>query len=331
MKRIQLEKRTDLKNEIPLSTPYCIFIDPSSACNFKCKFCMNQKIKHPEIMKFDLFKKIIDDLDEFPDPVKTIRLYGFGEPLMNKSFCDMVKYARASKKVLAVDTTTNGSLLTPELIDRLIDSGIDRINISIEAVTTEKYREFTGNPNVVYEKIVDAVARLHYNNWKMTVFVKINGDYLTDLEKVVFTDTFKPISDGCDIEHTMNCWNGFDAGSNNKVGIYGQPLKEVMVCPYVFYSFMIHADGDASACFLDWKKELYIADAKIINVKNIWDRAIFKYFRTMMLLKKRKEFSQCKNCNQLIAGMPVDLDEYTEKILEGMIASERMNDELPDL
>ena len=150
MKRIQLDKRTDLKSEIPLETPYCIFIDPSSACNFKCGFCMNQYIKQPSIMSMPLFKKLIDDLDVFKSPVKTIRLYGFGEPLLNKNFCDMVRYAKKSSKVLEVDTTTNASMLTPELIDDLVSSGIDRVNISIEAMNTEKYREFTNNSTIIF-------------------------------------------------------------------------------------------------------------------------------------------------------------------------------------
>jgi len=116
MHRIQLEKRTDLASEIPLEAPYVIFIDPSSHCNFKCKFCMNDKIKNKSMMDFKLYKKIIDDLQEFQNPVKTIRLYGYGEPLMNVNFTDMVEYAKKSNKVLEVDTTTNGFILNPIII-----------------------------------------------------------------------------------------------------------------------------------------------------------------------------------------------------------------------
>lgn len=319
MKRIQLDKRTDLKSEIPLRTPYCLFIDPSSACNFKCTFCMNQKIKRPEVMEFSLFKKIIDDLEEFEDPVKTVRLYGFGEPLLNKSFCDMVVYAKASKKVLNVDTTTNASLLTHDLSKAIVESGIDRINISIETIGTEKYRTFTRNKSVVFEDIVSEITELYRIRKNTVIFVKINGDYLNDSEKKIFTDTFTPISDGCDIEHTMNCWRDFDVEDVNKdVGIYGQPLKEAMVCPYVFYSFLIHSDGYASSCFLDWNKKLIIGDAKIESVKSLWQDKMFNAFRLMMLNKKRKEHLICKDCSQLVAGMPVDLDNHTEDILKRM-------------
>jgi len=319
MKRIQLEDRTDLKSEIPLQTPYCLFVDPSSACNFRCRFCMNQKIKRRETMSLGLFKKIIDDLEEFPNPVKTVRLYGFGEPFLNSSFCEMVRYAKASKKVLRVDTTTNASLLNESFSAELVASGIDRINVSIEAMSTSKYRDFTQNNLVSFEKIVEEISRLYKMKTNMTIFVKIDGDYLDENEKQRFFDTFSSISDGCDLEHTMNCWRDFDeVEANQSVGIYGQPLKEVSVCPYVFYSFFVHADGYVSSCFLDWNKKLIIGDVKNESVKSLWQSELFNQFRQLMIMKKRKSHAICRNCQQLVAGMPVDLDDHADEISRRM-------------
>ena len=320
MKRIQLNKRTDLKSEIPLKTPYSIFIDPSSACNFKCGFCMNKYIKQPTMMSMTLFKKLINDLTEFDTPIKTIRLYGFGEPMLNKNFCNMVRYAKNSKKVLEVDTTTNGSFLTPELVMDLVDSGIDRVNISIEAMNTESYQKFTNKQNVDFDSIVEGVSRLYKYKKDMIVFAKICGDYLTPDEKISFKKIFEPITDGCDIEHTMNCWRDTTIENVNKeVGIYGQPLKEVMVCPYVFYSFFIHSDGIASACFLDWNKKLVIGDAKNESLKSLWEEKLFQHLRCSMLNKERKNHPICYNCHQLVAGMPIDLDMHTKEIKDRII------------
>lgn len=324
MKRIQLNKRTDLKAEIPLKTPYCIFIDPSNACNFKCGFCMNSRIKSPTMMSFILFKKLINDLDEFESPVKTIRLYGFGEPLLNPYFPKMVEYAKASSKVLEVDTTTNASQLTPSLTNDIVNSGIDRINISIEAMNTVAYRKFTRNKDVDFPTIVNNVERLYTSKKPDTIiFVKINGDYLTAQEQMDFRSIFGQISDGCDIEHTMNCWRDTEIQVNEEVGIYGQELKEVQVCPYIFYSFFIHADGDASACFLDWNKKLVIGDAKNESLKSLWDDKLLWHLRNTMLKQERKNHPICYNCNQLVAGMPVDLDPYAAEILERI--NERFN------
>ena len=89
-------------------------------------------------MDFEVYKGIIDSLQEFPDPIRVIRLYKEGEPLVNPRFADMVRYAKQSPKVLRVDTTTNASLLTPERSLEIIDAGLDRLNISVEGVNADQ-------------------------------------------------------------------------------------------------------------------------------------------------------------------------------------------------
>ena len=72
--RIDLHDRIELKNALPLRTPYVIHIDPSDTCNFRCKFCPSG---NPELMQktrgrghgpmaFEVYKGIIDSLQEFP-------------------------------------------------------------------------------------------------------------------------------------------------------------------------------------------------------------------------------------------------------------------------
>ena len=46
--RIDLHNRIELKNALPLRTPYVIYIDPCDTCNFRCKFCPSG---NPELMK----------------------------------------------------------------------------------------------------------------------------------------------------------------------------------------------------------------------------------------------------------------------------------------
>ena len=112
--RIDLINRTKLETAIPLDTPFTIFVDPSDACNFKCRFCptsdrkLMQEVGRPlRVMKFDLFKKIVDDICEFPDKIRVLRLYKDGEPLINKRIADMIKYAKDIDCADKIDTTTN--------------------------------------------------------------------------------------------------------------------------------------------------------------------------------------------------------------------------------
>ena len=163
--RIDIHDRIELKNALPLRTPYVIYIDPCDSCNFRCKFCPSGNL---ELMKktkgrghgpmdFEVYKGIIDSLQEFPDPVRVIRLYKEGEPLVNPRFADMVRYAKASSKVQRVDTTTNASLLTKERSLEIIDAGLDRINISVEGINSDQYRDFSGH-KMDYRQFIDNIA-----------------------------------------------------------------------------------------------------------------------------------------------------------------------------
>lgn len=84
--RIDLHDPVELKEAIPLRTPYVIYIDPCDTCNFRCKFCPSGNLdlmkKTPGRghgpMDMTLYKEIIDSLSEFEDPIRVIRLYKEG-------------------------------------------------------------------------------------------------------------------------------------------------------------------------------------------------------------------------------------------------------------
>ena len=165
--RIDLVNRTKLETVIPLAVPFIINIDPSDKCNFQCKFCPTgdrelmkaTKGRNFGAMDFGLYKKIVDDLREFEKPVKVLRLYKDGEPLLNRHFGEMIRYAKKSRLCDRVDTTTNASLLTQEKSLEIIEAGLDRINISIEGVNAAQYREFS-KYGVDFEKLVKNMARV---------------------------------------------------------------------------------------------------------------------------------------------------------------------------
>lgn len=326
--RIDLENRTKLETVIPLETPFIIFIDPSDKCNFKCKFCPTGNIELMQntsgrnfgSMDFNLYKKIIDDLKEFEGKVKVIRLYKDGEPLLNKHFPEMVEYAKKSNKVDRVDTTTNASLLNKDLSLQIINAGLDRINISIEGMNSQQYLDFS-NAHVNFEKLVENIAFFYQNKKQCEMIIKINGDIISEKQKQEFYNIFGEIADGVNIESVMSCWPEFELDGinvNMERGIYGQEIKEVMVCPYVFYSMSINSTGIASACYLDWERKLIIGDITKESAKTIWNSNEMNNLRKLFLKKERKSHPICKNCGQLTHGMPDNIDDYADELLKRM-------------
>lgn len=331
--RIDLENRTRLETVIPLNTPFIIFIDPSDKCNFRCKFCPtgnielmnNTKGRNFGIINFDLYKKIIDDLQDFENNIKVIRLYKDGEPLLNPNFPNMIKYAKESNKVDRVDTTTNASLLTKDLSLQIIEAGLDRINISIEGMNSQQYLDFS-RAKLDFNKLVENITFFYEHRNQCEMIVKINGDIITEKQKEEFYNIFGNIADGVNIESVMSCWPEFELDNvsvNMNRGIYGQNIKEVMVCPYVFYSMSINSSGMASACYLDWERKLIIGDANKESVKDIWNGKLMNDLRILFLKNERKNHPICKDCGQLTHGMPDNIDDYAEELLERISYEQR--------
>lgn len=324
--RIDLKNRTKLEDVIPLKTPFIINIDPSERCNFRCKFCptgdldlmKNTKGRLVEPMSFELYRKIIDDICEFDEPIKVLRLYKDGEPLINKHFVDMIRYAKEKGCCKKVDTTTNASLLTPELSLAIIDAGLDRINISIEGVTREQYKEFS-DYDIDLDKLVENIKFFYDNRKQCEMIVKINGDMLSEEEKQKFYDMFGNITDGIYIESIMSCWSNFELNGvevNEEQGIYKQEINEVDVCPYVFYSFAINPDGSTSSCFLDWARKLILGNVKEQSVKELWESKDLKDLQISFLKGNRKSHPICGDCGQMSHGMPDNIDAFKTELLE---------------
>jgi len=329
--RINRENRTRLETVIPLSTPMVLFVDPSSACNFKCRFCPNGDInlirstgRWQGPMDMGIFQKVIDDLKWFDEPLKVLRLYKEGEPFLNKNFADMILNAKRAGIAHSIDTTTNGYFLEPERIKPVLDAGIDRINISVDGLSEEQFLEFTG-VKVNFDKFVNNIRKMYEMKGSCEVCIKIAGDFLSEENKQKFYEIFGNYADRIFIENVAPCWPEFDVqdrlGVDMDKGIYDQPLSEVNTCPYIFYSMSVNSDGSVSLCFLDWARKLLIGDVRKESLKEIWNgEALFQH-RREHLLGKRKENPICAVCGQLSHCLPDDIDPYSDKLLEKLMAS----------
>lgn len=324
--RINLEGRTPLQEVIPLATPFILFVDPASACNFSCPFCptghadlIKETGRYQGVMKLDTFKKVIDDLQEFDQPLKVLRLYKDGEPFLNKNLAAMIRYAKDSGRVPYVDTTTNGSLFTPQRLEAVIEAGIDRINISVDGMNNAQYRQFTGF-DFDFDKFVANVRWLYENKGQCEIMIKIPGELLQEGQREQFLQTFGEHCDRIFIENFAPCWPEFDVeqhtGFKISEGIYQQAPDPTDTCPYIFYAMSVNADGLVSACFLDWSRKLKIGDVRESSLLDIWRGDAMNALRQQHLMGQRCANPVCGQCGQLTHCLPDNIDAHRSELLE---------------
>jgi MoaA/NifB/PqqE/SkfB family radical SAM enzyme len=327
--RINLENRTPLQDVIPLSTPFVLFVDPSSACNFHCKFCPNgdkalirQTGRWQGQMDFALFRKIIDNLKEFDRPLKVLRLYKEGEPLLNKNLAAMIGYAKRAGIADSIDTTTNGFLLDEARMIPILEAGLDRINISVDGMSDAQFFEFTG-VRVNFADYVDNIAKLYAMRGDCEICIKIAGDFLTEEDKKRFYEIFGNYADRIFIENIAPCWPEFDVqdrlGVDISRGIYDQEIRQVNTCPYIFYSMSVNSDGTVSLCFLDWARKLLIGDACKQSIKEIWNGQALFHYQLAHLNGRRTDDEVCGQCGQLSHCLPDNIDPYAAELIQNLV------------
>jgi MoaA/NifB/PqqE/SkfB family radical SAM enzyme len=116
-----------------------VYIEPTNACNLDCRTCMrNVWDENPGYMDLGVFSKIILDLNRF-DPKPMIFFGGYGEPLSHPNILDMIGMAKYQG--FTVELITNGTLLIPAVAAKLVSLCIDRIWVSLDGSTRERYAD----------------------------------------------------------------------------------------------------------------------------------------------------------------------------------------------
>ena len=125
--------------------PLSVQIDLTNRCNNNCIGCwcnspllddkaMDKETKKKEL-PFELVKKVIDELDKMC--VREVYLTGGGEPFMHSRIMDIIEYIKS--KGIGCDMSTNFTLISKEKAEKLVDLGVDHMNISMWAGTPKSY------------------------------------------------------------------------------------------------------------------------------------------------------------------------------------------------
>ncbi len=319
--------RTRLETVIPLKTPFILYVDPSSVCNLQCEFCpcgtahrelwTDEKSKSIGMMDFELYKKIIDDCMEFPDNIKVLRLYKEGEPLLNPHFAEMVAYASATGKFNGIDTTTNGTLLNPELNRKIVDAGLTRIHISVEGLDSDAYKKTCGR-EIDFDKFVSNIKDLYDHRGNCHIFIKTltdqNDEKINEEKKKRFYEIFGDICDEISFEHVSPCWPGFDKEFYSDKGMYGNEIQECTVCPRIFYILTINSDGAATQCIVDWNRKMLIGDVHNQSVTELWKA--MRHCQLEHLKGNRRKMTGCAECLEIETAAVDNIDLYRQELLE---------------
>lgn len=137
--------------------PSKISIESGNLCNLRCPLCptgQQDKSARKGFLSFDVFKKVIDEMGQ---NLTMIRLYNWGEPLLNKDFLRMVHYAR--ERGIDLKISTNLSMqMEDSTIEELLKAGLERIYISCNGASRTTYLKYHIGGD--FDLVMDNMKRL---------------------------------------------------------------------------------------------------------------------------------------------------------------------------
>jgi len=311
------------RNVYVKNLPEYVQIEPTVRCNANCRMCNRMLSGRLEgDLSFENFVYIIKQLPS----VKSVLLQGVGEPLLNPHFFDMVRYLK--NKNIKVYTNTNASLINEYVARKIVESQIDEVRISLDAVTPEKYECIRRGLkfNLVRENIIrlSTIKKEIYSGLPDIQFSVVGMMYnLEELPRIV-EFAYKV---GVSHIQILNLFlTGYELGTKEnslvynysakvqkilsntkrlceKYGIkyiapvfnYNITKKLVLQCKWPWRWTNITYDGYVTpCCVIDNPKILNMGNVFEEDFQTIWNNERYRNFRAQFLLGKIP--SVCRQC-----------------------------------
>ena len=311
------------KKEIPGYPPIKLWIETSSRCSLECRLCINKNlpINEKKDMGFNLFKKIIDQVKHY---VFEVNLFHRGEPLLNPDIVKMVEYAALSK--IKISLYTNAVLLTVELSQRLMKSGLDLITFSFDGYTKEVYEK--NRCGAVFEDTLENITGFLKEKKKLGLrkplvhLLTMEYDASTShaefvLQKKEFIKRFKDLPLDRFITRNPHNWGGsLDVQELLKVKKNG---SKFITCAFPWYALVVLFNGKVTPCPQDFFGNLIVGDINAEPIAAIFNNEKMQEIRKRFKNKNIENMGICKDCDrcrrETFLGVP---KEYLGKFIKNI-------------
>lgn len=290
--------------------PMTLSIEPTTACNLRCPECpsgLRSFSRDTGNLKIDFFRKLIDDVKSH---LVYLIFYFQGEPFINPDFLEMVTYA--SQKNIYTITSTNGHFLSDEIAKKTIESGLDRLIISIDGATQEVYQQYRveGHLDQVLQGAKNAVK------WKkrlksstphiifQCLVVRPNEHQLGDineLAKEIGVDEVKfktaQVYDYEDGNPLIPRSEKYSRYKKNSKGKYELKYTLKNECWKLWHAAVVTWNGNVVPCCFDKDAAHQMGDLKDQSFRSIWQNEAYQSFRNRVF-NNRSSVDICTNCTE---------------------------------
>lgn len=287
-----------------LDFPKSILIETSNKCQGQCLFCPYSTLRNHEkttYLNFLKYQEIINEIANYD--VQRLTLFNNNEPLLDQRIYDFVKYANRIIPNVEITLSTNGRLLTHDILLNLKESGLTHLYISIPTISPTEYKIVMGSD---VERIISLLTCLDdielYNMIRIAV-PKTRFYNADEMNKVLN----KYLICSWDLEYKES-WN-----IDKKFATISDGEKYLGPCDRPLDQMVISSNGEVLICCRDWKYENVVGNIYNNSLYNIWHSDEMKKLQKLIIEQKYDEIECCKDCNMNINSYVRRRKKYEKK------------------
>lgn len=299
-----------LKRPVQWGLPFSVSFEPTTACNLRCPECpsgLRAFSRKTGNLKGGFFRQIIDEIHQ---KLVYLIFYFQGEPYINPEFLDMVEYAH--QKGIYTITSTNGHFLNDHNARRTIESGLNRLIISVDGTTQDVYEQYRkeGDLEVVLQGARNVVK------WKQQLksksphiifqflVVRPNEHQVEEVKRLaqeIGVDEVKfktaQIYDFQNGHPLIPTTEKYSRYARQKDGTYRLKNHLLNHCWKLWHACVITWDGIIVPCCFDKDAQHRLGDLKEQAFSKVWFGQAYRQFR-QSLIGGRQNIDICKNCTE---------------------------------
>ena len=288
-------------------------VDTTNICQLKCPLChtgLGTVHREKGTMHFETFTSTVDQMKNY---CIWLSLYSWGEPFLNRDIDRFIAYAH-EKRIATIVSSNLNKPLTPEMAERLIQSGLDVLIVSLDGTTQDVYETYrvTGHLDRVLENlrlIVETRKRLGsktpFLEWQYIV-MRQNEHQMEDARRMaeemgVDTITFKPVDfphGEKDIELARQWLPRAELGARLANPFRKPYAEEGLRCWRLWRSAVVNWDGGyAPCCYLTDAVDDF-GDVRTHSIKEIWNNDLYRTARGLFRESGTpKQYVGCLDCS----------------------------------
>ncbi len=270
-----------------LDFPKSILIETYSLCQGECKFCPYKEIRSKEeqsILTTDKYLELILEISKHE--ITRLTLFNNNEPLLDKRIYEFTDMAHRLMPDVEIGLSSNGRVVTENVLNRLLESGLTTLYISIPCINREDYKNVMGvYPDRLFE-LLDSIT-----DERLLQMVRIAvpiTKFLDEKEMMKRFGKFKVCIWNLEYKNSWGIHDKFMevAREDSIAGLCDRPMDQAV----------ISSNGDVLICCRDWQSQNVVGNVYDASLYDIWHGEKMQKIQHLIAEGKYNQIECCKDC-----------------------------------